>query len=88
MRIAILFGLMMLAGVGLALPQEQTQFAACDNADRPDTKTRAHKCQCARATQECKDGEPNPDMEMEPGSMCKAGYCKPDHCECVGKGCS
>jgi hypothetical protein len=72
-----------------AAPQEG-QYAACDNSGAKDTKTRAHTCECARAKQECDPNDPDSkmDKEMEPGSMCKAGYCKPDHCECQSKSCS
>jgi hypothetical protein len=87
LALAILIEVVGVKAVRYAPPQDG-QYAACDTADKPDTKTRAHRCECARAKQECKPNEPRPDQEMEPGSMCKAGYCHPERCECESPTCS
>ena len=43
------------------------------------------RCQCSRAMQKCKGPEPGADVRMD--AKCKT-YCRAQHCNCVGNGCS
>lgn len=88
MRTLYLFVLICCAGMLVRPAYELAQediAKYCDNSGSKDSKTRFHNCECVRATQECDADHPKPE---EPGSMCKAGYCKPDHCDCSTKSCS
>ena len=73
--------------VGLFIAQapddpEPGQPASCDNFLRTAP---AHRCECGRAMQKCHGPEEPEDVRMD--KRCKT-YCRAQHCQCVGSGCS
>jgi len=62
---------------------EPGQPVRCDNFIKtaPD-----QRCQCARAMQKC-HGMPTDPADVRMDKKCKT-YCRAQHCECVGSGCS
>src|SRR5690348_14873717 len=84
-RIAILFGLMMLAGAGLAMPQEgYSQYVSCDNNRSGKSKDIDHTCECVRAQQQCDPDHNDPDDYYKDGGMGKkcTKFCDKEHCDC------
>jgi hypothetical protein len=62
---------------------EPGQPAQCDNhIGTPKDK----KCECARAMQKC-HGLPQDPADVRMDKKCKT-YCRAQHCECTGSGCS
>jgi hypothetical protein len=73
------------AGYKVLGQDEETQYDACDNSGVKDTKTHSHNCDCDRASEMCDNEHPR---SAEVSQKCKAGYCKPDKCDCTTESCS
>lgn len=80
MRILILVALFM---VQRDQPEEGKP-ASCDNYRQTEP---AHRCHCARDTQKCNGGIPQPPPDVAMDSHCLT-YCRQQNCKCQGHGCA
>jgi hypothetical protein len=67
-----------------AQDQEEGKPLSCDNHKQTAA---AHRCHCARDEQECHGGMPPKPADVEMDKR-RLTYCKAQHCQCVGHGCT